>query len=164
MFKKAYASVMALFRFGQKAPHSLPLNPNHLRLFGQKTIGDGGFERLADGFFMRRMSDQDDRHRAAMAWPQRLDAVGKPLGRGAKSMTPSLSIFFEAHRKKRRRRRSAPGHEIVAPALADLAVSGAQATVPAKLAFCNSDLQTPRFEPSLACGNLPILKPGPIWW
>jgi hypothetical protein len=56
MFKKAYASVMALFRFGQKAPHSLPLNPNHLRLFGQKTIGDGGFERLADGFFMRRMS------------------------------------------------------------------------------------------------------------
>src|ERR1700719_1204719 len=46
-------------------PKSLPLDPNHLRLFGQKTIGDRGFERLADGFFMRRMGDQNDRHRAA---------------------------------------------------------------------------------------------------
>jgi hypothetical protein len=36
----------------QRARRSLPLNPNHLQLFGQKTIGDGGFEGLADGFFM----------------------------------------------------------------------------------------------------------------
>ena len=46
-------------------PKSLPLDPDHLRLFGQKTIGDRGFECLVDRFLMRRMSDQNDRHRAA---------------------------------------------------------------------------------------------------
>src|ERR1700730_16148292 len=45
-------------------PKSLPLDANDLRLFGQKTIGDRGFECLADGFLMRRMGDQNDRDRA----------------------------------------------------------------------------------------------------
>jgi hypothetical protein len=40
-----------------RANSSLPLYPNHLRLFGQKSIRDGGFQRLPDGFFMRRMGD-----------------------------------------------------------------------------------------------------------
>jgi hypothetical protein len=48
-----------------KPPESLPLDSDELRLFRQKSIGDGRIECLAHGFFMCRVRDQNDGDRSA---------------------------------------------------------------------------------------------------